>query len=382
MSTDDERFPHDGNRGRFEPAAPAATTLDAASESSLRSPRIARLEHQRPATHTHLALRSRALALVALVLVGALLGVARPLQAAVGDCTPGQNWGVLNASFATEVVTLVNQHRASMSLGPLSVSPTLTNSANWKSLHMSYYGYMDHNDPAPPVARTPADRLAACGYPLGSVSWGENIAYGYSTPSNVMTAWLNSPGHRANIERASFQAIGVGVARAANGTMYWTQNFGSLVDSASSPPPPPSPPAPSPPTPAPSLPAPLPPAPSPVPSPPTESPAPGASTPSPPPQPASQPAPTVSSASPVAPPALTRPNVTFTRVPHHRTVKLRFAWRTTGSPDMVTCSLDRAVPTPCSSPLILPKLKKGTHTFVVRAANPAGRASVKHTWRR
>ena len=64
------------------------------------------------------------------------------------------------------------------------------------------------------------------------MGWGENIAYGYASPDAVMAGWLNSPGHRANIENASFRAIGIGVVRASNGTYYWTQNFGTLADGA------------------------------------------------------------------------------------------------------------------------------------------------------
>ena len=40
-----------------------------------------------------------------------------------------------------------------------------------------------------------------------------------------MNAWMNSAGHRANILSASYNQIGVGVAKAANGTYYWTQMF-------------------------------------------------------------------------------------------------------------------------------------------------------------
>jgi uncharacterized protein YkwD len=54
---------------------------------------------------------------------------------------------------------------------------------------------------------------------------GENIAYGQKTPQEVMNAWMNSPGHRANILSAVYNEMGVGVAKAANGTFYWTQQF-------------------------------------------------------------------------------------------------------------------------------------------------------------
>ena len=46
---------------------------------------------------------------------------------------------------------------------------------------MAYYRYMQHADPAPPVARSVGDRLLACGYPATTAGWGENIAYGFST---------------------------------------------------------------------------------------------------------------------------------------------------------------------------------------------------------
>jgi uncharacterized protein YkwD len=54
---------------------------------------------------------------------------------------------------------------------------------------------------------------------------GENIAYGQRTPEEVMNAWMNSSGHRANILNPSYNQIGVGVAKSANGTFYWTQEF-------------------------------------------------------------------------------------------------------------------------------------------------------------
>jgi uncharacterized protein YkwD len=337
---------------------------------------------------------STALALAAVIAVTALLGAARPLHAAVGDCTPGAGWGTLDAAFASSVVTLVNQHRATLGLASVSVSQTLTASANWKSLHMARYGYMEHDDPAPPVARTPADRLEACGYPTDRAGWGENVAYGYPSPSAVMTAWLNSPGHRANIERASFRALGVGAARSAGGTLYWTQNFGTLADSGSPPPPSPPPPSPPPPSPPPPSPPPsLPPPSSPPPSsPPPSSPPPSQPPPSSPPATVPPPPDPPAATSPSPPPAAqqpasraptgARPTVKFTRLPRPLATPARFAWRTTGSPRRVTCSLDGAAPKPCTSPLRLTKLAKGRHTLVVRATNAVGRAAARHTWRR
>ena len=122
----------------------------------------------------------------------------------------------------------------------LTTSSTLTNAALWKARHMAFYNDFAHDDPAPPVARTVPDRLSACGYPASTSGWGENIAWGYATPDSVMTAWLNSTGHRANIENASFRSIGIGVAADANGRLYWVQDFGTVTGGTPPPPPPPA----------------------------------------------------------------------------------------------------------------------------------------------
>jgi uncharacterized protein YkwD len=153
--------------------------------------------------------------------------------AVAGDCTPGANFRPANTAFADDVIQLVNQHRATLGLRALKVSPTLTASAVWKARHMATYGYMGHDDPAPPVARSAGDRIVACGYHGG---WGENIAAGFLTPATVLTAWLRSPGHRANIENPAYVVTGAGAAKSAGGEPVWAQDFGLADDSGSSPP--------------------------------------------------------------------------------------------------------------------------------------------------
>ena len=63
-------------------------------------------------------------------------------------------------------------------------------------------------------------------YAYGSA---ENIAAGQRTPAAVMTAWMNSAGHKANILNCSSAAIGVGIGRSTASTygIYWTQDFGT-----------------------------------------------------------------------------------------------------------------------------------------------------------
>jgi hypothetical protein len=134
----------------------------------------------------------------------------------------------VHPELAAQVVDLINAHRAEIGLRPLSVSPTLTAAATWKAQHMAAYGYLAHDDPGAPTPRTANERIVACGYAGGT--WGENIAMGYTTSQAVVDAWLASPGHRANIERADYVATGVAVAGA--GQPYWAESFGNVADGA------------------------------------------------------------------------------------------------------------------------------------------------------
>ena len=168
---------------------------------------------------------------------------------ATPSCTPGATWPAPNASFASQVVALVNQHRASLGLGALAVDAALTDSAVWKARHMANYAYFDHNDPAPPVARDPFQRMTDCGYAAGG-ALGENIAAGQQTPADVMAAWIASTGHRMNLENPAFRSIGVGVAIGGPFGIYWVQDFAGGVSAGGAPPPPPPAPPPAPPPPA------------------------------------------------------------------------------------------------------------------------------------
>jgi uncharacterized protein YkwD len=69
------------------------------------------------------------------------------------------------------------------------------------------------------------DRMAAIGY-TGWTALGENVAAGYGSVDSVMTGWMGSTGHRANIVSANFTHVGFGRADSSRGTPYWTQNFG------------------------------------------------------------------------------------------------------------------------------------------------------------
>ena len=201
--------------------------------------------------------------------IGVALGTLSA-QASTAACTPQAGWGTPDGGLAAEVVSLINPHRVGVGLSALDGSQALSDSANWKSMNMAGLGYFDHYDP--PNGRSPVARAASCGY---SGSFGENIYWASSrvTAQSVVSGWLGSSGHRANIENGSYTLTGVGVAVDANGGTYWTQEFGTGAGGTVSAPPPPAP-APVTPPEAPSAPAPSPASP---PSPPASSSSPGVS---------------------------------------------------------------------------------------------------------
>ncbi|ATO14512.1 serine protease [Micromonospora sp. WMMA2032] len=119
-----------------------------------------------------------------------------------------------------QVVTLVNQERAKAGCKALSVDSKLTLAAQRHSQDQADHKKMSHDGSD---GSDVGARLDRAGYAWRA--YGENVAWNQQSPAAVMDAWMNSPGHRANILNCSFTEIGVGVAR-SNGP-YWTQDFGT-----------------------------------------------------------------------------------------------------------------------------------------------------------
>lgn len=118
-----------------------------------------------------------------------------------------------------EVLRLVNQERAKAGCSPLAANSALTKLAETFSDDMAARDFFDHTDPN---GKSPWDRAAVAGITdLG----GENIARGQADAAAVMQAWMNSPGHRANILNCDFKTLGVGVHFGPGGP-WWTQDFG------------------------------------------------------------------------------------------------------------------------------------------------------------
>ncbi|BFL39364.1 CAP domain-containing protein [Clostridia bacterium UC5.1-1D1] len=131
--------------------------------------------------------------------------------------TPDGDTGSSQGSFASQVVALVNAERAKEGLSPLTIDARVQQAAQVRAQESAQsFSHTRPNGSSFSTALTEA-----------GVSYrgaGENIAYGQSTPQAVVTAWMNSSGHRANIMSKNFTTIGVGYS-VVGGTPYWAQLF-------------------------------------------------------------------------------------------------------------------------------------------------------------
>ncbi|MFB7995845.1 CAP domain-containing protein [Streptomyces sp. NPDC056002] len=123
------------------------------------------------------------------------------------------------AAAEAQVLALVNTERAKVGCSPVTADSALASLAGNFSEDMAARGFFDHTDPD---GATPWDRAKKAGITdLG----GENIARGQANAQSVMDAWMNSPGHRANILNCDYKTLGVGVHFGSGGP-WWTQDFG------------------------------------------------------------------------------------------------------------------------------------------------------------
>ena len=131
--------------------------------------------------------------------------------------TPGGNGGAVQGDLAAQVVRLVNAERAKNGLSALTVNAKVQQAAQVRAKEQAQS--FSHTRPNGASCFT---ALTEAGVSYRGA--GENIAYGQQTAQDVMTAWMNSAGHRANILNANFTNIGVGYT-VINGTPYWAQMF-------------------------------------------------------------------------------------------------------------------------------------------------------------
>jgi uncharacterized protein YkwD len=143
----------------------------------------------------------------------AVLALAVPAGAQAQGCAYADQ--IPNSSNIAQLrgatLCLLNQERAKNGLGAVAYNETLETSSQVASDDMVARRYFSHT---PPEGTSLQEKLAA--YIAGTSVWniGENLAWGdgsMSTPAATVVAWMNSPGHRANVLNGEFKEIGVGI---------------------------------------------------------------------------------------------------------------------------------------------------------------------------
>ncbi|HXH31321.1 MAG TPA: CAP domain-containing protein [Bacteriovoracaceae bacterium] len=129
------------------------------------------------------------------------------------------NVNAATITFTESFKRLVNNHRLTKGLQPLDFEYDLntiarTHSSNMASGKISF-GHSGFSNRC-------SQGFQQLG---GGTSCGENVAYGQATARAVFTSWMNSSGHRANIESRRYTHTGMGYKKNVNGVFYWTQIF-------------------------------------------------------------------------------------------------------------------------------------------------------------
>jgi uncharacterized protein YkwD len=153
------------------------------------------------------------LALIAAIAPAAALGatlLASPAQAAP----------VSETTLQADIVRLTNVQRTAHGCAALTVDSRLITAARGHSAYMAQGGGFSHTGRG---GSNFVAREKAAGYPKPSA---ENIAWGYRSGKDVVSAWMKSPGHRANILNCKSKTVGVGAVFSDGGAPYYTQDFG------------------------------------------------------------------------------------------------------------------------------------------------------------
>jgi cell division septation protein DedD len=158
------------------------------------------IPHHRNNYHPQI-LGHRVLGLFSLLLM--TVKIATIATIALGPVAPALS----SAITPTNIISLTNDARIAAGLSTLSSNSLLTKAAQNKANDMLARQYFSHNTPD---GKTPWTFIQAVGYSY--ITAGENLAVDFTEAENVQSAWMNSPGHKANILNKSFEEIGIGIA--------------------------------------------------------------------------------------------------------------------------------------------------------------------------
>jgi uncharacterized protein YkwD len=136
-----------------------------------------------------------------------------PRPTSPGPSKPGPAPASAASAYESRILVLVNSERATQGLHPLTLVSCADRFANSWAVSMAQSGNFVHQS-LTPIMQACTARGA-----------GENIAYGNVSADAMMTMWMNSPGHRANILTGSYTGIGIGAVETSNGRWYGVQDF-------------------------------------------------------------------------------------------------------------------------------------------------------------
>ena len=125
--------------------------------------------------------------------------------------------GIRSSSAASEVVRLTNSARSQNGYAALVEDGALSEAAAVRAREIARS--FSHTRPS---GASFSSALSESG--VSYLRAGENIASGQKSASEVVNAWMNSPGHRANILSSSYSRIGSASVN-IDGTLYWVQLF-------------------------------------------------------------------------------------------------------------------------------------------------------------
>ncbi|HSE29524.1 MAG TPA: CAP domain-containing protein [Candidatus Saccharimonadales bacterium] len=128
----------------------------------------------------------------------------------LAQTTPGNVLAYAVSVSIGELANLTNQKRAENGLAPLSVNSQLNNGAQAKANHMVANNYWAHTAPD---GTEPWYFFDTAGY--NYIHAGENLAYGFADSAEMVDAWMNSPGHKANI-LGDYKEMGFGITNGSN----------------------------------------------------------------------------------------------------------------------------------------------------------------------
>ncbi len=176
------------------------------------------IPHARNNYHPHV-LGHRSLALMSGLLVAVRIFTLALLS--FGPIAPAFS----SAITVDNIINLTNESRQEFTVAALSENQILDKAAQAKADDMLAKGYFAHNTPD---GHTPWDFITGAGYSY--IMAGENLAVNFTEAESVETAWMNSPGHKANILNKNFQDIGIGISQGTyqgHTATFVVQEFGT-----------------------------------------------------------------------------------------------------------------------------------------------------------